>query len=310
MDEYKESKKATVQIAIEAENDPPRPVSMNVTAAEGSANITLTATDPEGDALHFAIYSEPSFGVLLGNAPDLVYVAEPGFAGSDKFLFTASDNMTENRIGIVSVLVERFENNDAEYQEDEVESGESQPSNADTLGNRTDITESDLATSEVENADKESTTKVRADKSNVMVMVSWDHGEQDQQIESTLNLKFAEHRTRAPLASHIWYDLVMLDSNNQEILRKHDLVAMDAQDTQSVIFPTNGTYHFEVNVKGVIDKSSNAITRSSDYTGKALGIVVVPEFSSSGIVFSFAAFIFALVAARHKLMARITFGKI
>jgi hypothetical protein len=71
----------------------------------------------------------------------------------------------------------------------------------------------------------------------------------------------------------------MLDENNNEVFRRNDLVATNAQATENLTFPSDGTYHFEVNVKGLIDRSTHSISRNADYTGKALGIVVVPEFS-------------------------------
>jgi len=131
--------------------------------------------------------------------------------------------------------------------------------------------------------------------------VSWDHDEQDRGVESKLHLKFAEHRTREPLGGHVWYDLVMLDESNNEILRKHDLVALDSADTQQIIFPADGTYHFEVNVKGLIDKSSNAVSRDIEYTGTALGTVVVPEFDALGILLTTVAIMgTVVVVARRK----------
>ena len=147
----------------------------------------------------------------------------------------------------------------------------------------------------------ESTSKARADKSKVLVMVSWDHHKKDTEVESTLHLKFAEVRTRVSLESHIWYDLVMLDDSNKEILRKNDLIAFNSEDIQQVTFPADGTYHFEVNVKGLIDKSTNAITRDADYTGIALGTVVVPEFSAFGILLSVIAIMGSVIfVARRK----------
>ncbi|MGI0037243.1 MAG: hypothetical protein ACRD99_02650, partial [Nitrososphaera sp.] len=154
-----------------------------------------------------------------------------------------------------------------------------------------------------DNPNEKSTSKARADKSNVLVMISWDHHKQENRVESTLHLKFAEHRTRDSLESHIWYDLVMLDGSNKEILRKNDLVALNSEDIQNITFPAEGTYHFEVNVKGLIDKSNNAITRDTDYTGKALGIVVVPEFNALGILLTSVAIMGSLIViARRKAL--------
>jgi Big-like domain-containing protein len=299
-DLQKKSKTATVSISISAVNDPPSPVSMNLTAAGGTANITLMASDPEGDLLIFAIYSEPSNGTLIGTAPDLFYVAEPDFVGYDKFLFTVSDNRTDTWIGVVSILVEQQPPDEGNDDEQDTEDSGLPPGNSEDPSSGNDLDD--------DKADKvnpnESTSKARADKSNVLVMVSWDHHKKDtEEVESTLHLKFAEVRTRVSLESHIWYDLVMLDDYNKEILRKNDLIAFNSEDTQQVTFPADGTYHFEVNVKGLIDKTNNAITRDTDYTGKALGIVVVPEFNALGILLTAVAIMSsAIFVARRKAL--------
>ncbi len=310
MDDNRESKKETVSISIESVNDPPSPISMNLTAADGTVSITLGAFDAEGDALQFTLYSEPSNGVLSGTAPELVYAADPGFNGYDKFLFTVTDSRPDGRIGVVSILVGEpepdggnttyFESRDgvnaetSDNQEDEdIDSSDSGPDG-----------ESDSGMPDTDPEDEKSTTIARADKSKVQVMVSWEHENQDQGVESKLHLEFAEHRTRAPLGTHIWYDLVMLDENNNEIVRKNDLIALNSEDTQKISFPTEGTYHFEVNVKGLIDKSNNAITRHTDYTGTALGTVVVPEFDSAAILIVITAIMGSAIAAmRHRGVA-------
>jgi hypothetical protein len=214
LDHQKESKPAAISIAISAVNDPPVPVSMNLTAADGAVNFTLAATDAEGDPLRFAVYQTPSNGTLIGNAPHLFYAAEPGFAGEDKILFTVSDNRTETWIGVVFIQVgPESASEDTDFEnEDEMEN---EPGGNEPLGNTTapdtEVIQTDESQPVEQDPSEESTTKARADKSNVLVMVSWDHHEQEEGLASTLHLKFAEHRTREELDSHIWYDLVMLD---------------------------------------------------------------------------------------------------
>ncbi|MDQ5808581.1 MAG: Ig-like domain-containing protein, partial [Actinomycetota bacterium] len=54
-------------------------------------NITLTATDPDGDALTFTITDQPDHGDLTGSAPNLVYTPDPDFDGDDQFTYEVSD---------------------------------------------------------------------------------------------------------------------------------------------------------------------------------------------------------------------------
>jgi hypothetical protein len=282
---------------------------MNLTAADGAVNFTLAATDAEGDPLRFAVYQTPSNGTLIGNAPHLFYAAEPGFAGEDMILFTVSDNRTETWIGVVFIQIgPESASEDTDFEnEDEMEN---EPGGNEPLGNTTapdtEVIQTDESQPVEQDPSEESTTKARADKSNVLVMVSWDHHEQEEGLASTLHLKFAEHRTREELDSHIWYDLVMLDESKNEILRKNDLVALNSEDVQEIAFPTNGTYHFEVNVKGLVDKSNNEIIRDSDYTGKALGTVVVPEFNSAGVLLTVVGILGSIIAfIRSKAVLRL-----
>ncbi|MFZ5775294.1 MAG: Ig-like domain-containing protein [Thermodesulfobacteriota bacterium] len=56
-----------------------------------AANLTLTATDKEGDPLQYEILSPPRYGVLSGDMPALTYIPNPDFPGEDSFEFRASD---------------------------------------------------------------------------------------------------------------------------------------------------------------------------------------------------------------------------
>ena len=60
---------------------------------DGSLAITLTASDPDGDPLTFAIVSAPSHGVLTGVAPNGVYTPQANYFGPDSFTFSAHDGI-------------------------------------------------------------------------------------------------------------------------------------------------------------------------------------------------------------------------
>ena len=68
-------------------------------------NITLTATDSDGDSLHFGIISQPENGILKGKAPNLTYTPYNGFKGSDNFTFLVSDGESLSNIGSVDITV-------------------------------------------------------------------------------------------------------------------------------------------------------------------------------------------------------------
>jgi serine protease len=75
------------------------------TTVDTPVAITLTGSDPEGDALTFTIVNEPENGTLSGAAPDLTYTPETGFTGEDSFTFKASDGALYSEPATVSITV-------------------------------------------------------------------------------------------------------------------------------------------------------------------------------------------------------------
>ncbi|HCP14728.1 MAG TPA: hypothetical protein DIT32_02955 [Peptococcaceae bacterium] len=70
-----------------------------------SLPITLTATDPDGDTLDYAIVSNPSHGILTGTAPNLVYTPQAGYTGEDRFTFIAKDGTLDSNLAAVDITI-------------------------------------------------------------------------------------------------------------------------------------------------------------------------------------------------------------
>lgn len=68
--------------------------------------VTLTGSDPDGDALTFAVENAPTNGTLSGTAPNLTYTPNPGYVGPDSFTFSASDGDLTSPPATVSITVE------------------------------------------------------------------------------------------------------------------------------------------------------------------------------------------------------------
>jgi hypothetical protein len=84
------------------------PVATNATVQaveETSVSITLTAADPDGDALVYAMDALPQHGVLSGTAPRLAYSGQVNFFGSDSFTFIVTDARGAASTGVVSINV-------------------------------------------------------------------------------------------------------------------------------------------------------------------------------------------------------------
>jgi len=75
------------------------------TPVDTPVQITLHATDPDGDELTYAIRA-PLNGSLTGNVPPTVtYTPDPGFVGIDSFAFVAFDKKAESNTATVTITV-------------------------------------------------------------------------------------------------------------------------------------------------------------------------------------------------------------
>ena len=104
-----DSNTATVTVTVSQVASPPVAQSQSVTATSGSpSDITLKATDPDGNALTYAIVSGPKSGTITDlnkDAGTLVYTPTDGFTGQDRFAFKASDGTTDSNTATVTVTV-------------------------------------------------------------------------------------------------------------------------------------------------------------------------------------------------------------
>src|SRR5205823_127177 len=82
---------ATVSITVTAVNDAPVATAQSVTTPEDTAKaITLAGSDVDGDALTFAIATNPAHGTLTGTGANRTYAPDANYNGPDSFTFTAN----------------------------------------------------------------------------------------------------------------------------------------------------------------------------------------------------------------------------
>jgi len=94
------------QVIVRPVNDAPVSSTQSVTLDEDTTkNITLAATDVDGDSLTFSVVSQPVNGVLTGTAPNVVYTPNANFNGSDSFTFKANDGKLDSNLSTVSITV-------------------------------------------------------------------------------------------------------------------------------------------------------------------------------------------------------------
>lgn len=89
-----------------SENHPPVVSDQAVSVTEdGAVEITLNASDPEGDALSYTLVEGPASGVITGDPPAVTYQPAPGFSGSDRFTYKASDGREDSNLATVWITV-------------------------------------------------------------------------------------------------------------------------------------------------------------------------------------------------------------
>ena len=104
------SNEATVDVTINPVNDSPEAIDQSLDAPAGrTIEITLTASDPDGDELTFSIVEGPQKGTLgpVERASDtsatVSYRPDSDQSGSDSFTFRATDDSEDSDIATVSI---------------------------------------------------------------------------------------------------------------------------------------------------------------------------------------------------------------
>ena len=98
---------AMVSLTVNPVNDLPVADDQSVTIIQDIlVDITLTASDVDGDSLAYSVVSWPSHGSLSSIAPSVTYTPETGYTGTDSFTFRANDGTADsNNIATVSITV-------------------------------------------------------------------------------------------------------------------------------------------------------------------------------------------------------------
>ena len=105
-----DSAPATVTLHVGSVNDAPVAQDQSVQTNSAPVAVTLTGSDPEGDALHYTVLAAPAHGTLSGTAPDLTYTPDAGFLGTDTFTFKVNDGQVDSATATVTVEVIQHEN--------------------------------------------------------------------------------------------------------------------------------------------------------------------------------------------------------
>jgi len=90
----------------EASGHPPAALGKQAWTDEDSpVAITLGGLDLFGDALSFAVATQPAHGTLSGTAPELLYTPEPDFNGTDTFTYRSHDGALDSEPATVILII-------------------------------------------------------------------------------------------------------------------------------------------------------------------------------------------------------------
>ena len=97
-----DSNEATVNITVNSVNDAPVSTDQTLSVDQNSSiNITLSATDVDGDDLNYTITQEPSHGTFNGTT----YTPSNDFNGTDTIKFKANDGKADSNEATITIKV-------------------------------------------------------------------------------------------------------------------------------------------------------------------------------------------------------------
>ncbi|BFM10215.1 hypothetical protein R50072_03680 [Simiduia litorea] len=100
-----------MDLSYSAGPTPPSAQNQSVTLEKnGSAAITLVATDADGQVVDYTLTSQPAHGVVTGTGASRVYTPDVNYSGVDSFAFVAIDNDNLNSAPAVVSITVKAEN--------------------------------------------------------------------------------------------------------------------------------------------------------------------------------------------------------
>jgi len=102
-----DSEPATVSLIIDPVNDAPAAAPQSVMTDEDTAKtFALAFSDIEGDQLTFTVLTQPMYGTLSGEAPDLTYTPDLNYNGTDSFTFLVNDGELDSAPATVTLIID------------------------------------------------------------------------------------------------------------------------------------------------------------------------------------------------------------
>ena len=121
--------------------------------------------------------------------------------------------------------------------------------------------------------DAQTATEILTDFGGFRAELGWSPTDLTANTKTELNIAFFDGFSGKQVVGDVKYDLKILDKNGNVAFSMTDLNAIGAVGSQSVIFPNDGIYTLEIDIKSI---TTNGKTDSSRL-GVARGYVVIPS---------------------------------
>ncbi len=142
-----------------------------------------------------------------------------------------------------------------------------------------------------------------SNKGGIHAAVSWSPNPLAPDTQSTLRISFYDPTGIQPLTNiNVKYNLIIFDKNNHALITKQNLLAKNATDTETIVFPAKEIYHMVVAITGLLKPG-----QMPDFTrnGVGTGSVVVPEFPgllSASLIMAFMIGTLLLMRYRKRIL--------
>ena len=101
-----DSTAGVVVLEVDPVNDVPDATAFLVSLNEDVATpVDLIASDPDGDVLTYEVVTQPVHGSLVGQAPNMTFIPEADYFGTDTFTFKVSDGQAESEVKTISLAI-------------------------------------------------------------------------------------------------------------------------------------------------------------------------------------------------------------